>query len=1142
MQRAAFWLALTATATSASNLIRNDRRADKFADRAVEATIHRDGRVETGDNAEARGKQSPENIDCVWEAWGDWSVCQFTCGSSESIRTRKVKLMAEGTGQACDNNVKESRECHFNACPEDCIWDDWHTWGACSMTCGPGTMRRYRGKKQDSQFGGAMCVGNATLEAACLDQECPVDCKWSAWASWEGCSQSCGGGRRSRYRSVAQVKNSAGADCPSPGSQTESCGLVTCPSDCVLEDWSAWEPCDVTCGTGNTQRTRKVLVNPSYGGRQCEARLQQKTCNPGHCPINCQLSDWTEWDDCSHSCTSSEAIAAKSRRRDVIQLNNDLGEACGKLNESTACNLHRCPIDCKMSDWADWSECSASCGAGAIERTRDVETHSMYGGAACLDANSTFQKRMCVKDTCPVDCVWSDWQDWRGCSTTCGTGSSLRMRLVQTPAMHGGKTCAEEPQQSRECNARFCPQHCTWAPWAAIEDCNVSCGGGSHRQTRGFDVTAKYGGNPCYGDATRVSSCNTEPCPIDCQWADWMDWGACTSSCESGQRKRSRHFSIPAQYRGLPCVGSGTEISPCPGLSACPVDCEWDDWTAWQKCAVSCGSGWKRRTRVRKQYQKAGGHTCYGTEDGEEACSIEACPVDCVLNDWSQWSVCSATCGSGRHVRKRPVLTHNTEGGKPCDQSNMIEYKACVASPCPIHCAWGEWAEWTMCTRSCAGGLSSRNRAENVSAEFGGKLCSGSTEQEQVCNAEGCPKDCKLSEWTEWSCCDKTCGGGQRMATRSVLALPEWGAAACDGGLERAEVCNNFECPQDCVWGNWSAWTLCSSTCGAGEMNRSRAKMVREEYGGKPCPGAAVEECTCNNEGCPVDCGWSAWAEWSVCSKSCSGGIMNRTRSVETKREHGGEPCTGNDTQSAPCGGDACPVDCVWADWNDWGRCTATCNGGIATRSRERRIRAANGGMPCAGNFTLSETCNKNPCPVDCTFGEWDTWSECSTSCGQGQIFRTRVKHTELHGGKPCPDNVTETKSCANNQNTQLCSNPTSHAGSHTLSHTLVENHEARSVSPGLASSWPFASWFVSSPAPSPPPSLSVFSAAPLPSSSPSWNTVAEMDPLLEDDTPFRRQLPAKNSTARACFGLLSLLSVAVAVFVPKQISREAQS
>ena len=51
------------------------------------------------------------------------------------------------------------------------------------------------------------------------------------------------------------------------------------------------------------------------------------------------------------------------------------------------------------------------------------------------------------------------------------------------------------------------------------------------------------------------------------------------------------------------------------------VDCEWDIWSAWSTCSITCGTGSKIRIRRIQSYEENGG-TCTGD-------SIEVSQVDC---------------------------------------------------------------------------------------------------------------------------------------------------------------------------------------------------------------------------------------------------------------------------------------------------------------------------------------------------------------------------------------------------------------------------------------------------------------------------------------------------------------------------------
>ena len=53
--------------------------------------------------------------------------------------------------------------------------------------------------------------------------------------------------------------------------------------------------------------------------------------------------------------------------------------------------------------------------------------------------------------------------------------------------------------------------------------------------------------------------------------------------------------------------------------------------------------------------------------------------------------------------------------------------------------------------------------------------------------------------------------------------------------------------------------------------------------------------------------------------------------------------------------------NCNWSEWNDWSNCSQTCGNG--TRTRKRFSLAGNGGQQCKVSPQVqSEQCNSTPC------------------------------------------------------------------------------------------------------------------------------------------------------------------------------------
>merc|ERR1711881_820051 len=216
----------------------------------------------------------------------------------------------------------------------------------------------------------------------------------------------------------------------------------------------------------------------------------------------------------------------------------------------------------------------------------------------------------------------------------------------------------------------------------------------------------------------------------------------------------------------------------------------------------------------------------------------------------------------------------------------------------------------------------------------------------------------------EWGGCSQTCGEGIQTRTRQMVQWAKFGGILCTGYSTESRPCNLEECPVDCEWSDFGSWSSCSQDCGGGWQRRSRTVQQEAAYGGLQCDGCAAETRACNTHNCPRNCKWSPYSEWSECSKSCDGGNQNRTRVLQQSALNGGMDCTGESTEFRDCNMQACPVNCIWSDWSIWELCTATCGGGMQTRTRSILEPARNGGERCEGEPLEMQTCNMQPCQI----------------------------------------------------------------------------------------------------------------------------------------------------------------------------------
>ena len=71
-----------------------------------------------------------------------------------------------------------------------------------------------------------------------------------------------------------------------------------------------------------------------------------------------------------------------------------------------------------------------------------------------------------------VDCIVSEWEVWTECSKTCGNGTKARARQVLTPAANDGRKCSSLTESS-VCNEISCSSKCFVTKDLKIIQCNI---------------------------------------------------------------------------------------------------------------------------------------------------------------------------------------------------------------------------------------------------------------------------------------------------------------------------------------------------------------------------------------------------------------------------------------------------------------------------------------------------------------------------------------------------------------------------------------------------------------------------------------------------------------------------------------------
>ena len=128
---------------------------------------------------------------------------------------------------------------------------------------------------------------------------------------------------------------------------------------------------------------------------------------------------------------------------------------------------------------------------------------------------------------------------------------------------------------------------------------------------------------------------------------------------------------------------------------------------------------------------------------------------------------------------------------------NLSIYYTPFSLKVPIDGKFGQWSEYSKCSQSCGGGFQNRTRkCDSPAPANGGTDCVGNRTETRECFIKPCPVNGAFGKWSNYSTCSVSCGGGVQFRERYCDSpSPKYGGKNCDGLRRESRFCEETECP-----------------------------------------------------------------------------------------------------------------------------------------------------------------------------------------------------------------------------------------------------------------------------------------------------------------------------------------------------------
>ncbi|XP_065641709.1 fibrillin-1 isoform X6 [Hydra vulgaris] len=159
--------------------------------------------------------------------------------------------------------------------------------------------------------------------------------------------------------------------------------------------------------------------------------------------------------------------------------------------------------------------------------------------------------------------------------------------------------------------------------------------------------------------------------------------------------------------------------------------CYKGEWSTWSECSVTCGSGYKYsilNTQGKSEQEANRSLPCMNTK----------CSVDGNWSNWTTYKSCLDSCGICYTRLERYCNNPAPDnGGHDCFGNNVQYHENNTI--CRVNGGWTQWSSWSLCSQPCQGGVKTRYRScTNPVQKYGGLLCNGNNTDEITCYSDKC--------------------------------------------------------------------------------------------------------------------------------------------------------------------------------------------------------------------------------------------------------------------------------------------------------------------------------------------------------------------------------------------------------------------